>query len=300
MGLDIKTFRSNDGAEIKYVDEGAGIPVLYIYGIGSSMASSEPFINTMKAHCRFLVFDQRSFGITPAVGELGIHQSARDAQALMDHLGLDQVILFGYSMGAAVLFSYLQQFGCGRLKKIIIGDMSPKLINEDGWNLGLYQGHYTREMFNQDLERIKTDYRSVMLILTEQLLFQNTPDTPRDFSGSADEILARIKSRCPNELILQALLTGMVDVSKEHQNSIYYYWETMANADFRDVLKTISVPTGFLYSDPGSGYQPATAEYMQAQVSAPTTMMPMKGCSHMASAEAPAQFRQYLFDYIKD
>lgn len=300
MALEVKTFRSGDGAEIKYVDGGTGTPVVYIYGIGSSIASSEPFIRAMWEHCRFITFDQRSFGVTAAAGEIGIHQSARDAEALMEYLGLEQVILFGYSMGAAVVFSYIKQFGCARLKKVIIGDMSPKLINEDGWKLGLYQGHYTREMYQADLELIRSDYRRFALILTEQLMFPNTPDAPRDFSGTSEEIVARIQGKEHNELVYQALCAGLVDVSKEHQEQIYYYWETMASADFRDVLKTITVPTGLLYADPGSGYQPATAEYMQTQLPGDVTMMPMHGCSHMASAEDPTQFRQYLFDYVEN
>jgi non-heme chloroperoxidase len=298
MALDIRSFQAYDGAEIKYVDVGQGTPVVYIYGIGSSIASSEPFIDAMKNHCRFIVFDQRSFGITPAAGEIGIHQSARDASALIEHLGLEDVILFGYSMGAACVFSYIRQFGCKHLKKVIIGDMSPKLINEDGWNLGLYQGHYTREMYQADLELIKTDYRRFALILTEQLMFKSHAEEPRDFSGNSEEIYARIQSKEHNPLVLQALMAGLVDVQEEHQEQIYHYWETMAGADFRDILKDITVPTALLHADPGSGYQPATAAYMKAQIP-DATMMPVENCSHMAAVENPTRFRQYLFDFVE-
>lgn len=294
--MEIKTFLSEDGAEIKYVDEGSGKVVLYIYGMGSSLASQENFINVMKQHCRFVVFDQRGFGLTKGTGTIGINQSARDSQALLDYLGIDKAILMGYSMGAAVVFSYVEQFGCDRLEKIIIGDMSPKLINEEGWNLGLYQGQYTREMYEHDLEEIRTDYKRFALILTEQLMYKGTPDQKRDFSGNAEEIRARILAREHNPLIEQALFNGLVDLPEDHQIHNYDYWVTMANADFRDVLKTINIPTAFIYADPGSGYRPEAAEYMHTQVE-DSVLLPMKGCSHMAAAENAPQYIKYVCDF---
>ena len=298
MAFEYKTFLSNDGAEIKYIDEGSGPIVLYIYGIGSSIQSSSVFIDTMKQHCRFIIFDQRGFGITKGQGEVGIHQSARDAYALINHLTLEDVILFGYSMGAAVVFSYIRQFGCAHLKKILIGDMSPKLINEDGWNLGLYQGHYTRKMYEDDLVLIRNDYKRFALILSEQLLKKNTAENPRDFSGTAEEIRNRILAGNFNPLSVTALFAGLVDLTPEHSEINYYYWETMAGADFRDIFPTITVPCGLLYADPGSGYQPATAEYMKSQIQAPVSMFPIENSSHMASGDNPKQFIGNILQFV--
>lgn len=297
MQYEYKSFIADDGAEIKYIDEGSGPIVLYIYGIGSSISSASAFIDTMTKSCRFIIFDQRGFGITEAKGELGIHQSARDAHALIQHLNLKDVILFGYSMGAAVVFSYIRQFGNLGLKKILIGDMSPKLINEGDWKLGLYQGHYTRTMYEEDLKMIQSDYEHFALILTEQLLAKNHAQNPRNFSGTSEEIRNRILSNY-NPLAVNALFTGLVDLSPEHCKTNYYYWETMASADFRDVFKTISVPCGLLYADPGSGYQPDTAKYMQSQIQTDVEMLPIENSSHMASTDNPKQFIEYITHFV--
>lgn len=77
----------------------------------------------------------------------------------------------------------MNQFGTDGLSGIILGDMSPKLINEGDWKLGLYQGWYTREMFNKDLELIHTDYKRFALMVAEGLLFKNYPENVRDFQG---------------------------------------------------------------------------------------------------------------------
>lgn len=287
--FEIQTFHGTDGAEIQYVDAGSGKAMMYIMGFGSSIESQAGFIEAMQEKGRIIAFDQRAFGMTPAAGEMGIHQSACDAKALLEYLRLEDITMFGYSMGAAVIFSYVRQFGTAGISKVIIGDMSPKLINEGDWKLGLYQGWYTREMFEKDLQLIKTDYKHFALIVAEGLLFQNDPENVRDFSGTAEDIRARILSK-RNDLIAQVLIQGMVDVSEEHAKANYYYWETMAGADFRDVLPAINVPTVIMYDDPGSGYSPAAAEYMKAQIP-DAVLMPMYDCTHMAAAENPKQWR---------
>lgn len=291
----IETFHGDDGAEIRYVDVGSGKVMLYIMGFGSSIESQAPFIEAMQEKGRIIAFDQRAFGMTPAFGEMGIHQSARDAKALLKLLKLEEVTLFGYSMGAAVIFSFVNQFGTDGLSGIILGDMSPKLINEGDWKLGLYQGWYTREMFNKDLELIHTDYKRFALMVAEGLLFKNYPENVRDFSGTAEEIRKRILDK-RNDLIAQALIQGMVDIGEEHAKANYYYWETMAGSDFRDVLSKIDVPTIILYANPGSGYCPATAEYMESQIPG-AVRIPIYGCTHMAAAESPAQWRGCIVEF---
>ena len=296
MALELKTFTAKDGARIKYVDVGEGKPFFYIYGMGSSIASQTPFIEAMSERGRVICFDQRAFGVTPAQGRMGIDQSARDAQDLLDTLGIEKTVIFGYSMGGAAVFSYLEQFGCGRIEKVLIGDMSPKLINEGDWNLGLYQGWYTREMYEQDLEDIAGgNYKHFALILSEGILHPHTPDEPRDFTGTDEEIRSRITAK-RNDLIAQVLFENLVDLNEEHIAANYHYWETMASADFRPVLKNITVPAGLLHAVPGSIYNPKTAEYMASEIP-DATRMPMPGCTHMAAGEDPERWRGYIADF---
>lgn len=296
MELDVKTFAAGDGTNIKYVDVGSGKPFLYIYGMGSCLESQVPFIKLMSQHCRIVVFDQRGYGMTEGAGDVGIDQSARDAKALMECLNIEKYILLGYSMGAAAVFSYIRQFGCKNLEKVIFGDMSPKFINEDGWNLGLYQGHYTRAMYEDDLKLIRTDYRRFALYLTEQLMYKNTPDQERTPCSEAEAVYARIMSREHNPLIEAALMNGLVNVPPAQAGFVYNYWVTMAGADFREDLKYISVPTAIIYADPGSGYTPGTAEYMHSRIP-DSVLCPMPGCSHMAAAENAPMYLKYLLDF---
>ena len=228
MEFERSIFTAPDGAEIKYIDVGNGPVLLYVYGMGSSITSATALVTALKEHYRVIVFDQRRYGDTAPVGNMGIHQPAKDAKAIMEHLGIDKYAIFGYSMGAAVVFSYIEQFGCGCLERVILGDMSPKLINEGGWNLGLLQGHYTRGMYEADLDIIRNDYRRFSMYLTEQLMFKHTPDQEREPYTSAEETEARIMAKEHNPLIRQALFAGMVDLPEEKAAAVYHYWITMA------------------------------------------------------------------------
>ena len=142
-----------------------------------------------------------------------------------------------------------------------------------------------------------TQFDKETLILTEQLLAKNHAETPRNFSGTSEEIRNRILSNY-EPLAVNALFTGLVDLSPEHCKVNYYYWETLASADFRDIFKTISVPCGLLYADPGSGYQPDTAKYMQEQIQTSVEMLAVENSSHMASADNPKQFIEHITHFV--
>lgn len=122
----IKTFKAYDGAEIHYVDVGSGQPMIYVCGL-EARSHLRPLLSTPCAPAgESSYWISALSGTTPAAGEMGVHQSARDVRALMEALELPHVVLYGYSMGAAVTFSYISQFGTAGLSKIILGDMSPK------------------------------------------------------------------------------------------------------------------------------------------------------------------------------
>ena len=69
---------------------------------------------------------------------------ASDLSEIIQGLSLSNITLLGWSMGAGVILNYVRIFGCDALKQIILCDMTPKQMNDDGWKLGLYQGAYTQ------------------------------------------------------------------------------------------------------------------------------------------------------------
>jgi pimeloyl-ACP methyl ester carboxylesterase len=103
----VPTFESFDGVELWYDDRGSGEPVLLLHGV---MSESEfnwirPGIVAalVDAGRRVLLLDARGHGRSAKPHEVSAYADdamARDAQALLDKLGVEVVDVVGYSMGS--------------------------------------------------------------------------------------------------------------------------------------------------------------------------------------------------------
>jgi pimeloyl-ACP methyl ester carboxylesterase len=128
------TFQS-DGLTLAYETAGSGPPVLCIHGFASS--GKVNWIDTgwvetlVGAGYRAITLDNRGHGASdkPYDPELYYPQDmARDAVALLDHLGIDRAAVLGYSMGARIAafmaFEHEERVACA-----IFGGMGMNLIN---------------------------------------------------------------------------------------------------------------------------------------------------------------------------
>ena len=143
-----------DGTKIYYEDHGHGETLLFSHGLSSSHLELKNFINEFKNEYRCVCYDQRGH---EASDRSQIHMNVKtlgqDMNELIEYLDLKNVTVIGHSMGAATIFSYVNQFGCEKLKRIVAADMTPYMRN-DGWEGGIGQGKWTDENFMQDLDNM--------------------------------------------------------------------------------------------------------------------------------------------------
>jgi pimeloyl-ACP methyl ester carboxylesterase len=95
------------GADIHYVDEGQGIPVLMIHGFGGSFINFQQLAGLMKSNYRVIRIDLPGFGLSDFPGNNGSNEDfLSDYRNFMtfflDTLKLDSVYLIGNSMGGGV------------------------------------------------------------------------------------------------------------------------------------------------------------------------------------------------------
>jgi len=93
---------SRDGIAFSYVDDGSGEPLVLQHGLGGDAAAVRPL---WSGAGRLLCLECRGHGATTPLGpadDLGFATFARDVAALLEALGLDDVVLAGLSMGAGV------------------------------------------------------------------------------------------------------------------------------------------------------------------------------------------------------
>jgi non-heme chloroperoxidase len=133
--------------QLYYEDHGSGQPVVLIHGYplnGHSWEKQERVL--LDAGYRVITYDRRGFGLSsqPVVG-YDYDTFAADLNALLDHLGLRDVVLVGFSMGTGEVTRYLGSYGSGRVSKaVLMGAIPPFLLktadNPDGVDKSVFDG----------------------------------------------------------------------------------------------------------------------------------------------------------------
>lgn len=88
------------GQRIAYSDTGGDLPALvFSHGFLMDRTMFDHQVAYFKDRYRCVCWDERGFGETPATESFSYWDSADDAIALMDHLGIDRAVLLGMSQG---------------------------------------------------------------------------------------------------------------------------------------------------------------------------------------------------------
>ncbi|EAQ01705.1 predicted hydrolase or acyltransferase [Pseudooceanicola batsensis HTCC2597] len=96
-------FTAPDGTRLYYEDAGAGVPVLCLSGLTRN-ARDFDFVAPHLPDARLIRMDYRGRGLSDHTGpeDYAVPVEARDALALLDHLGVDRAGVLGTSRGGMV------------------------------------------------------------------------------------------------------------------------------------------------------------------------------------------------------
>ncbi|GAA3990380.1 alpha/beta hydrolase [Thermobifida alba] len=119
---------------IYYEDHGSGRPVVLIHGYplnGHSWEKQERVL--LEAGYRVITYDRRGFGrSTHTTVGYDYDTFAADLNALVEHLGLSDAVLVGFSMGTGEVVRYLSRYGSARISKaVLLGALQPFLLRTD-------------------------------------------------------------------------------------------------------------------------------------------------------------------------
>lgn len=133
-------FESFDGVKLSYESDGDGVPVLLLHGF-----AADSYINWVRpgivdrltaSGYRTIALDQRGHGLSDKPHEAAAYADGamiRDAQGLLDHLGIEQCLCVGYSMGAMNTLRLLAA-GERRIRAAVLGGIGVGALEvRPGW-----------------------------------------------------------------------------------------------------------------------------------------------------------------------
>lgn len=133
--LQINSFKTSDGVKLSYWEAGQGKPLVFIPGWSASGAE---FINVMyllSKHYHVYVLDPRNQGFSDRVDYgMRISRYAMDVKELGHHLGLESADYLGWSMGASVLWNYIDLFGSQGMRKAVFIDEPISIYAHADWS----------------------------------------------------------------------------------------------------------------------------------------------------------------------
>ena len=266
----------SDLTKIYYEDSGSGETILFAHGLGSSHFELKNFIDEFKSDYRCVCYDHRGHGASDkAQFHMNIKRLGQDMNELIEYLDLKNITVIGHSMGAATIFSYVNQFGCSRLKRIVSVDMTPYMRNTV-WEGGILRGKWTDEDFLNFFDYAFDDIGSALWNFVK-LMNPSAADIPSQFEE------------------------GMKALSRASQDPLTFasLWYSLFRTDQRDVMQKINVP--FLYIMPENGlYSMVTADFIRNNVKGGFTLAKdFPGTSHLILMEKPHESAEYIKKFMK-
>lgn len=120
---------------------GQGQPVLLLHGLGMNSRHWLPFVLPYSRQFKFYMPDLRGAGHSAHIAFNQhdiIHNHMEDVQDIVQHFGLRDFLLVGYSMGATTALHWQREAGFSEVKHYLHIDQTPCVPNQDDWNFGLF------------------------------------------------------------------------------------------------------------------------------------------------------------------
>ncbi|MET8542971.1 alpha/beta hydrolase [Kitasatospora sp. NPDC004799] len=270
---------TNDGVRLAYRDSGGdGVPLVLLHGWGQTQEMFRHQLDGLAPGRRVVTVDFRGHGRSekPRHG-YRVARLARDVLALVDHLGLGAFDALGWSMGASVWWSFLDQYGTGRIRRLVLVDqpaavaavpwMSPAEQRDCGAIFdvaGLLE--LGAALAGPDGDRVREDFVRSM------------------FTGDTDP-----------ELL--AFVTGQIRATPAYAG-VPLLFDHCAQ-DWRDALDRIDVPTLVLGCE-GSHVDPASQRFIAARIpGARLHVFPASvASSHFPFLENPGAFNAVVDEFL--
>jgi pimeloyl-[acyl-carrier protein] methyl ester esterase len=268
------SYDPGDGDRLHYDDRGDGRPIVLLHGWACHGGYFAPQIAALSSRYRVVAPDLRGHRHSHRAGDApDLATLAADLRALTLTLDLRRPVLVGWSMGALVAFEYVRRHGTAGLAGLAVVDMTPRVINDAGWRLGLLGG-YGPAQAERAPELIRQDWGRWVEAFLPSVLAAGEPG--------------------------DGALLGWID--REMQGcdpaTMASLWRALTTADYRGDVAGIAVPTLILHGARSQLYGPQTATWLADAIpDARVATVPDAG--HAPHLERPESFNQLLSAFVE-
>jgi len=267
-----------DGVRLHIEDSGgSGRPVVLIHGWPLSAQAWEPQVPVLQAAgFRVVAYDRRGFGRSdkPEFG-YSYDTLADDLQRVMDHCGLQDVTLVGFSMGGGEVARYIARHGQSRLHSVVFASAVPPFLLQSADNP---DGPLTAEKAQEMKKALELDRNSFFDQFT------------RDFF-SANGTLKVTESQRGDAIAL---------CQQSAQYAASACMDSFGNTDFRDDLKLVNVPTLVIHGEADAIVPFEGSGQRTHQAVAHSKLVLVSGAPHGLNVSHAQAFNDALLSFLRD
>jgi pimeloyl-ACP methyl ester carboxylesterase len=260
-----------------HVDDsgGGGRPVVLIHGWPLSAQAWEPQVAALRAAgFRVVAYDRRGFGRSdkPASG-YGYDTLADDLQRVLDQCGLQDVSLVGFSMGGGEVARYVARCGQSRLRSVVFAAAVPPYLMRTADNP---EGPLTPDKAQQMKQALEQDRGAFFEQFTT------------DFYSVHGELQVTESQRGE----------ALALCHQSAQHAALACMDSFGTTDFREDLKTVTVPTLVIHGE-GDAIVPIEGAGLRThRAVAHSRLITVKGAPHGLNLSHAPAFNDALLGFL--
>lgn len=260
-------YKSINGFDMFYRDQGNGIPLVLIHGFPLTGDIWDPQVKALSTKSRVIVPDLRGFGKSGVTdGTYTMELYAQDLKKLLETIGINKAVLAGLSMGGYIAFAFRRLYPTA-VRGLLLLDTRAGADSEEGKKGRLALAQRAR---NGEMDTIADEWAG-------RLFAPSTIKTRPDMVHTVREAIFHTSP----EAIANASL-GM-----------------MERPDSTSLLKDITCPVLIMVGDEDRLTPVEEARLMASQIKNARLEI-IKGAGHLTCLEAPESVNEGMLKFLSE
>jgi pimeloyl-ACP methyl ester carboxylesterase len=263
--------KADNGMTSLHIREaGSGPPIVLLHGWSCHGGFFDNQIAALSDSFHVLAPDLPGHGASAREGEPTIEAAAEAVGDLLAARALSDVTLVGWSMGAHVAYSLLQH-DASRIGRLVVVDMTPKVLNNADWYLGIRSG-LDAARSARAVAAMRADWPRYVPHVVDNMFATGGGEAWRDYASA--------------------------EIAKNDPALMAIAWQSLTAQDFRAFLPQIAVPALIAYGALSRIYVEDVARYQSGAIP-DARIVRFEASGHSPHLEEPQRFAATLRDFCR-